>query len=678
MADGPTTLGSVIDKHFKSELTVDFIGDMPIKITNEPHFDKKTFTVVAEGVVGSQGYRLFPSANLFLEDINLTLNFKKNASSGKITGVLLRDDCCIEIKIILTPNAVEKLCGKLSKKSHPFGLPEAMSFLGIREPLPGWLGTPKDVDLVSLGIVADFEARSIKLTGNTAAGNGGTLFAQERDDGNWQFALLFDRSKKWKAADLASGLRPIDDFVGFNAAFLGFASHDGIRITGDIHGPLGKHTLDMQKGLNIAMDVSLSSGKASALAKAIHGTFHVTDMFLAAQIGTSLDSITLQTALGDLAFQLKGGGDFTIKSAELKFHPIGKPEVHLDGHVNFPVSAKKRLDVFGSITVSPDELSFGGEVDGLNLKIVNDLVLEDARAQFGLRDGSPFVGFGGDIDIDHRTHLATDAQLQIPSFAPLMYSVDVENVDLQPVFEAIFRKKKLPAPLRRAIWIHEVKLWNCFPGNCSIASQTVNGSGFIGKALLFGFETDIEAKITTSGFCGTLSIDKPIDHNTTGVPGFTISDLSRHKGPHAKLDTTSKTPLDASVWMDVFGVGAGAKIGANGFEIKAKNVKFGKLGTWSVSASLQKKGKKYSGDLSCRGKFKDNPVKIHIAGYEVRITSVAVDLSPKGFQYTITGGAYNKLGVRVRKIDKTDLVHFGEIGNELTKLGDVIAKKIKP
>ncbi len=50
------TLGEVIDQHFRGTLAVFSIGKLPIKITNDPSFEKRTFTVEAVGATGPDGF----------------------------------------------------------------------------------------------------------------------------------------------------------------------------------------------------------------------------------------------------------------------------------------------------------------------------------------------------------------------------------------------------------------------------------------------------------------------------------------------------------------------------------------------------------------------------------------------------------------------------------------------
>lgn len=102
-----TTLGNLIDQHFRGTLCVTSIGDMKIVITNEPDFDARTFTVDAVGISKKYGYPLFGSGAFTLTDIELSLTYNGagKASTGSIRADLDFAGIDLNVKVVLSKGA---------------------------------------------------------------------------------------------------------------------------------------------------------------------------------------------------------------------------------------------------------------------------------------------------------------------------------------------------------------------------------------------------------------------------------------------------------------------------------------------------------------------------------------------------------------------------------------------
>lgn len=686
-----TTLGALIDAQFKSTLTVDAISGLPIEITNDPDFDAKTFTVKADGVVGPAGYPLFKDTHLALEAISVELKYNgaRKKATGTVTGVLVRDGVEISVTITLSKDT-ETLEGKLTKKSKPFGFATALGFLGLSGPASHLPVTPSNIDLVELKITIDFATPGIKIEGRNSKDDGATLIAQKAgDDGEassagakqtWQAAMIIDRPRSWKAADLGKVFAPVDSFASFDAAFVAIASHDGMHMDGSLHGPLKKTHFPLHAGLNIGMAINAAAQKGSPLAKALHGTFGIKDLFLFASVGPALDQTEFAAVLADLkmSFPLKPKPvRFDLSDVTLSFNLA--PKLQVNGTLDFPDPNKPKdtISVYGSVTVTPSSLVFDGDAE-FKVQVAKGLELDEVSCHFGFENGQLSVGLGGKIEID-KSELDGALTMNVPSFTPLFFHTEVKNVDMRPLFKMIYDGREVPAPLRKAIVLRDVDLWECSnPDGCQMGRDGYKfGMHFHGDADLFGFRTIADIEVGKSGFSGGLSIAQPLTPATTKVPGFYVTSKEDASiGPHFRISTDSTPYLDASMAMRVFGFDAGGRVFLNdkGFQIGG-SIKFLKR-SMSASCGLTSTSKGFSGDITVTGDFRSNPVEIPLSSAtKVIIRYVSAELSSRGyFTYDVDGTV--KLGPIPHSKHVKGRITFDDIGHQLQNLGNEIRKDL--
>ncbi len=795
------TLGEVIDQHFRGTLAVFSIGKLPIKITNDPSFEKRTFTVEAVGATGPDGFQLFDSDDLVLDGLTLSLTYNgpKEAATGTITGKMAVASVPLSVTITLSkeaesfsveskgfkPLSIAKfastiagkklesppgldgvkisdlsvsitvakkmrtvqvdgtlsdrwdlpfgdkvttalvatwkgkasvalselrltgqiglprdrqidlaydlsdkdrlLTGSFDAKKSPFLPADALALFGVDmgRGFPNSFAKPKGLDLARFAFKLDFEQDAVTLEGANSLGDTATVYAFKADDGGWQFAFLISTGKGWKAKDLSKELKPVDDFLALDQAFIGVAT-DSISVDGDIHPELGSHHFSMHTGLNLGAAITLDARQGSMLAKSVYGLCGRLDFMLAGSIGPQPSDVALTAVLDDMRLSLpnpgKGRTQLVMSDCQLTFSlPLS---VSLGGTVVFPATKKgETVDVTGDVTfqVDPPSISFKGDAKIGSLpppKGADGLELEEIDGSFTIDVEGVVIGLGGTVLIEKTKgefHLA----FALPELEPTFLYADIHQLDLAPLFEALCTEAKgrLPKPISKGIQFKELKLWDCNDVQCNLSPNrsVKTGFGFLSDAVVFGFPCDAEIEISTEKLVGKLCMGKAIS-----IPGFAVSDARDHtKGPQFDFDTSQKEILVADYRMVVFGFENQATLdfGPEGFSFSG-GLRFASE-SLKATCSLGIAGGRFTGRIVCVGKFGKRPIVFKLSrSLSVKISSVRVLLSTSGrFSYTVKARVINPLKDYNKTI--TGTITLGRIGHQLHNLGREIEKDAK-
>lgn len=103
MPGNKLTIAELVEAHFDNALNIETVGDIRIRVTNEPDYSAASFTVQAEGTRKS-GEPLFNSKDFTLEYIQLVLvaNGAQQSASGKLTASMVLAGIAFDVTVTLS------------------------------------------------------------------------------------------------------------------------------------------------------------------------------------------------------------------------------------------------------------------------------------------------------------------------------------------------------------------------------------------------------------------------------------------------------------------------------------------------------------------------------------------------------------------------------------------------